>query len=130
MKIIPLANQSRKNRVFFDNLVKELAICLNTGAESVNRDLQLPVYICHSHAGQLANGDEYFQITRDSGMTFKPIGEVLGKTTLDAIDHMLREAPPLIRHSNNRTLITNHLSAFTDLTDCHFTALNEMSSIH
>jgi len=129
MKKIALADKSRKNRVFFDNLIREIVICLNCGDTVINRELELPVYACHKYA-RTANGDDkYFQITRDSGMFFKPLGEVLSEKYLDSIDQMLREAPSELKLCGKRALITSYISEVTDLTDCHFSALNQMTSI-
>lgn len=129
-KIIKLANRSRKNRIFFDNLIRELAICLNTGDTSLNRELLSPTYVNHSHANAVDNKETYFRITRDSGMLMKPLGDILPCKLLDQLDAMLASAPACLKRSNSRSLIGDYLIQSTDLNDCHLSALNEMQSIN
>ena len=129
-KIIKLANRSRKNRIFFDHLIRELAICLNVGDTSINRKQLAPSYVNHSLAGTVAEDENYFQLNRDTGCLFQPLENILPVAILDALDAMLQQAPPELKGSCSRKLITDYLTQCTDLTDCHYSALNMMQSIH
>ena len=60
-KIIKLANRSRKNRVFFDQLIRMLAVELHLGSDELNRFHLMPVYVCHSHARETAHSEHYIQ---------------------------------------------------------------------
>lgn len=128
--MIKLANRSRRDRVFFDMLIRELAICLNTGDTSINRELLSPVYVNHAHAGAAADDETYFQITRNSGIQFKPLCDILPDKLLGKLDHMLANAPACLKQSDSRQLIGDYIKQCTDLTDCHLSALNGMQSIY
>lgn len=128
MDKIKLANRSRKNRVLFDFLVLELVVEINLGTISLNRDLLIPTYVNHAHAGSLSEADNYVQLNRDTGCQFVPQGEALPSNLLAALDKMLREAPAKLKGCRSRKMITDYLRQHTDLTDCHFTALNKMQS--
>lgn len=128
-KKIALANRSRKNRIFYDFLVRDIAINLNLGEKQLNRDLLAPVYANHSHAANL-NDVNYCQVTRDSGCFYLPYNKILSKEMLDQLDAILAEAPPELHHCGSNKMITDYLRQRTDLTDCHFTALNIMQSIN
>lgn len=130
VKIIRLANRSRKNRIFFDHLIRELAICLNLGDTSLNREELVPTYCNHSQAGKVAFDENYIQLNRDTGCLFLPLVNVLPGSVLDTLDEMLLQAPPELKGCRSRKLITEYLSQHTDLTDCHYSALNQMQSIH
>lgn len=129
-KIIKLANRSRKNRIFFDHLIRELAICLNEGDTSINRGQMAPTYVNHSMAGTVTDDENYIQLNRDTGCLFQQIEKILPVSILDALDDMLWQAPPELKGSCSRKLITKYLTQCTDLTDCHYSALNMMQSIH
>ena len=47
---IKLANRSRRNRVFFDDFIREMAICLNVGEAALNREQLFPTYVNHAQA--------------------------------------------------------------------------------
>lgn len=126
MKKIKLANKSRGNRMFFDNLVKEIAICINVGYAAINRDLELPSYRGIRRRGEEAtsHGSKVSSIGFDT-----PVG-MLSRKTLDAIDLMLQEAKSLrLEGCNSRRRISDFIIEHTDLTDCHLCALNEMMSL-
>ena len=125
-KIIKLANRSRKNRMFFDNLILELAICLNVGDTTLNRDLMLPSY---RGIQTRCNDKEAISLSKVAAVGFNTPRQMLPTPTLDAIDRALREAPPQLKGCGSIRLIKNYISAFTDLNDCHLTALNTMQSI-
>ena len=129
-KIIRLANRSRKNRIFFDHLIRELAICLNVGDTSLDREVLVPTYVNHSMAGKVRNNEYYCQITRDDGILFLPLYDILPSDLLDRLDEMLANAPANLKRCGSRKLITDYLSQCTDLTQCHYSALNQMQSIH
>ena len=130
MKTIPLANRSRKNRIFFDHLIRELAICLNVGDTSLDREVLVPTYVNHLHAGMVAKDEYYIQPNRDTGCLFLPLGDVLPSSLLDRLDEMLANAPANLKRCGSRKLITDYLSQCTDLTQCHYSAMNQMQSIH
>ena len=129
MQKLKLSARSRRNRMFFDNLIRELAICLNVGDTALNREELFPTYVNHAQAGELVNDEYYIQINRDTGCLFRPLAELLPNKTLDDLDALLAEAPPELKHCGSRRMITDYLSQRTDLADCHFSALNEMQSI-
>ena len=126
---IKLANRSRTNRMFFDHLIRELAICINVGDMALNREQLVPTYVKHSQARELVENEYYIQITRDTGCLYQPLGQILPSKLLDQIDKMLQQAPHHLKGSHSRKLITDYLSSCTDLTDCHYSALNLMQSI-
>lgn len=126
--MIKLANRSRKNRVLFDFLVLELVVEINLGTTSLDRDLLIPTYVNHEHAGNLSEADNYVQLNRDTGCQFVPQGEALPSNLLADLDKMLRKAPPELKGCRSRKMITDYIRQHTDLTDCHFTALNQMAS--
>ena len=128
--MIKLANRSRKNRVFFDNLIRELAICLNTGDTYLNRELLSPVYVNHAHAGAKAGEETYSQVNCSSGTMFKPLRDILPAKLLDDLDAMLANAPACLKQCDSRPPIGNYIKQCTDLTDCHLSALNEMQSLY
>lgn len=128
MKKIALANRSRKNRVFYDFLIRDLVVNLNCGEKQLNRDLLVPSYASHAHAANL-NAENYCKVTRDTGCFYKPYTEILSKVILDQLDALLAEAPSELNHCGCRKMITDYLRQRTDLTDCHFSALNPMTSI-
>lgn len=128
MQKLKLANRSRKNRIFYDFLILNLAVELNLGSKALNRDLFAPTYVNHIHAAN-PNADNYCRVTRDSGCLFLPYREILSKKMLDDLDVILAEAPPELYHCGSRKMITDYLSQRTDLTDCHFVALNQAVSI-
>lgn len=128
MQILKLSNRSRKNRIFYDFLILDLAISLNGGEKQLNRALLAPTYVNHAHAANLNDGC-YCQVTRDSGCFYRPYHEILSKKMLDQLDVILADAPPELYRCGSRKMITDYLSLRTDLTDCHFVALNEMQSI-
>lgn len=129
MKKIPLANRSRKNRIFFDHLVRELAISLNMGDDSLNRGQLVPTYVSHEYAGKASDKGNYVQLNSKSGCLYVPLGDVLPASLLNAIDNMLMQAPPELKGCGSRKQITDYLSQCTDLTDCHYSAMNEMQSV-
>lgn len=126
---IKIANRSRKNRVFFDDFIREMVICLNVGEAALNREQLFPTYVNHAQAGKLVENEYYIQITRDTGCLYQPLGQILSSKLLDQIDEMLQKAPRNLKGSHSRKLITDYLSSCTDLTDCHYSALNLMQSV-
>ena len=128
MQKLKLSARSRKNRILYDFLARDLAINLNCGEKQLNRDLLAPTYVNHAHATNIITWN-YCQVTRDSGCFYRPYRELLPKKTLDDLDALLAEAPPELKHCGSRRMITDYLSQRTDLADCHFSALNEMQSI-
>lgn len=129
MKKIHLANRSRKNRIFFDQLIRELVICLNTGDVSLNRNLLMPTYVNHKLAGKISEDSNYIKVNYATGLLFCPLSDVLHYKILDALDKMLFEAPLNLKHCNSRHLITEYLASCTDFNDCNFSALNEMQCL-
>lgn len=116
--------------MFFDHLIRELAICLNVGDTALNREELMPTYVNHARARELADDYNYIQITRDTGCLYLPLAQILPNKLLDQIDEMLRQAPCNLKRSHSRELITAYLSTCTDLTDCHYSAMNLMQSIY
>ena len=115
--------------MFFDHLIRELAVCLNVGDTALNREQLVPTYVKHSQARELVEDENYIQITRDTGCLYQPLGQILPSKLLDQIDEMLRQAPHNLKGSHSRKLITDYLSSCTDLTDCHYSAMNLMQSV-
>ena len=90
--MIRLANRSRRNRMFFDNLLKEIAICINTGAKAINHDIELPSYRGGSRRkeeGVIDMGDNHQAIGFDTP------SQMLSRGTLRAVDAMVAEAASL-----------------------------------
>ena len=129
MHKLQLANRSRKNRIFYDFLILDLAINLNCGERQLNRDLLVPTYVNHAHASDLRDDENYIQLGRDNGCLYHPYREILSRKMLDCLDAVLAEAPPELYHCGSRKMITDYLRQHTDLTDCHFVALNQATSI-
>lgn len=125
-KIIKLADKSRKNRILYDFLVLELVVETNLGTRHLDRDLLVPSYLNHQHAGKAQENEYYCKITRDDGCIFVPQGQAFPKQLLDQLDDLLRQAPPELKGCRSRKMITDYIRHHTDLTDCHFTALNQM----
>lgn len=99
--------------MFFDNLIKEMAICINVGDTCINRDLEL-----FSYRGKKQN------------IGFDTPGGMLSDSTLTAIDLMLSEAMRQgLTGCNSRIRISDFIKQHTDLTDCHLCALNDMMSL-
>ena len=125
--MIRLANRSRKNRMFFDNLIKEIAICINVGYTTVNRTVELP-----SYRGLQRRKDED---VIDIGNNHQAIGfdtpeDMLSPSLLRSIDGMLAEAKAEgLSGCGSRLQISKFIQEHTDLTDCHLCALNEMMSL-
>lgn len=117
--------------MFFDQLIKELAICLNTGEKSLNRLLFMPVYKNHSANANVYQDNEYYQqVSRDSGCLWTPLKECLSSKVLNALDNMLGNAPDDLIRCNSRSKIQNYIMKYTDLVDCHFESMNYMQSIN
>ena len=116
--------------MFFDHLIRELAICLNVGDTALNREQLVPTYVNHAQAGELVEDENYIQITRDTGCIYKPLALILPSKLLDQIDEMLMQAPHNLKGSHSRKLITDYLSSCTDLTECHYSAMNLMQSVY
>ena len=125
--MIRLANRSRCNRMFFDNLLKEIAICINTGAKGINHDIELPSYRGVSRRkeeGVIDMGDNHQAIGFDTP------SQMLSRGTLRAVDAMVAEAASLgLAGCGSRQMISDYIESKTDLTDCHLCALNEMMSL-
>lgn len=125
--MIRLANRSRCNRMFFDNLLKEIAICINTGAKAINHDIELPSYRGMSRRkeeGVIDMGDNHQAIGFDTP------SQMLSRGTLRAVDAMVAEAASLgLAGCGSRQKISDYIKSKTDLTDCHLCALNEMMSL-
>ena len=45
--------------MFFDHLIRELAICLNVGDTALNREQLVPTYVKHSQAKELVENENY-----------------------------------------------------------------------
>ena len=123
MSKIKLANRSSKNRMFYDNLIKEIAICLHCGDRILNRELQLPSY---RGTNTRLKDKEAISLTKNEAMGFDTPRDMLPVATLDQIDRMLSEAPCRLMRCKSREPITEYIKQRTDLTDCHLTALNEL----
>lgn len=125
--MIRLANRSRCNRMFFDNLLKEIAICINTGAKAINHDIELPSYRGMSRRkeeGVIDMGDNHQAIGFDTP------SQMLSRGTLRAVDAMVAEAASLgLAGCGSLQKISDYIKSKTDLTDCHLCALNEMMSL-
>lgn len=126
-KKILLANKSRKNRMFFDNLIKEIAISVNTGDTMLNRDIELPSYRGRQRRkeeGVIDTGNNHQAIGFDTP------GTMLPPATLKALDEMLAEARDKgLTGCNSRRVIADFILCRTDLTDCYLCALNDMMSL-
>ena len=113
--------------MFFDSFIKEFAICINTGACRVNRDIELPSYR-GIHARMLPGVIDYG--SNHAAVGFNTPGTMLNPKTLNALDNMLCAAKEEgLTHCNSRKRIQDFLLAHTDFTTCHLGALNEMLSI-
>ena len=113
--------------MFFDSFIKELAICINTGACRVNRQLELPSYR-GMHERLLHGVIDYG--SNHAAVGFDTPGTMLNSKTLTALDNMLCAAKEKgLTHCNSRKRIQDFLLAHTDLTTCHLCALNGMLSI-
>ena len=116
--------------MFFDQLIRELAICINTGEKSLNRELLMPMYKNHSaNVNAYHDNIHYEQVSRDSGCLWTPLKECLSSKVLDALDNMLCNAPGDLMRCNSRSRIQKYMMEYTDLVDCHFDAMNTMQSI-
>lgn len=119
--VIKLANRSRKNRSFFDSLIRVLAVEINIGSDSLNRDLMLASYRPPQDMSAENIGSRVEKRGWDTPR------DMLPKATLDAIDDMLAEARRQgLEGCCDKVRIAQFIIGHTDLTDCHTTALNEM----
>jgi len=113
--------------MFFDNLIKEMAICIHVGDTRINRELELP-----SYRGRNRRLDDDVV---DFGNNHQAIGfdtpaGLLSKQTLDAIDAMLElAAAEGLTGCASRQRIAGFIIQHSDLTDCHLVTLNEMVSL-
>ena len=125
--MIRLANRSRSNRMFYDNLVKEIAICINMGYPSINRELELPSYRGISSR----KGEDVIDIGNNhAAIGFDTPAGMLPPAVLRAIDGMMEEAKKEgLAGCGSRRTISDFIISHTDLTDCHLSALNEMYSL-
>lgn len=121
--MIKIANKCRSNRMFFDNLIKEIAICINVGDTEINRELELPSY--RGIKGR--SGDSLCFGSKVSAIGFDTPSDMLSGKCLDAIDRMLRDAKQ--KGINTKQQIAELIKEHTDLTDCHLCALNGMMSL-
>ena len=113
---IKLANRSRSNRMFYDNLIKEIAICINVGDTAINRELELPSY----RPMQGKSKDDIIHNSKTSVIGFDTPATMLPASVLDRIDGMLQEATRQnLTHYNSRRRISDIIKIHTDLTDCH-----------
>lgn len=103
-----------------------MVVEINLGTKKLDRELLIPSYVNHMHAGNLGNDEYYCQLSRDTGCWFVPQGQALPKQLLDQLDDLLRQAPSELKGCCSRKIITDYIRHHTDLTDCHFTALNQM----
>ena len=124
MQKLKLANRSRRNRRFYDSLIRELYFLLEHGITELNRDLILPSY--NGPHGVIT--DECIQNPEDA-WDFDTPRTMMPETMLDAIDQMLRDAPSLLKGCGNRKIITDYLNSRTDFNSCHFTALNACTEL-
>ena len=121
MTIIKLANRSRSNRNFYDSLIRVIAVEINIGSTSLNRDMELWSY-----------RPVYDMTAEDFGSNVEKRGwdtprQMLPAKTLDAIDAMLVEAAQQgLEGCCDKPRIMAFIKEHTDLTDCHLTALNEL----
>lgn len=122
--MIKLENLTRKNRIFYDSFIREIIICLAYGDKKTNRDLMLASYVNHKHGDNVSDPDNYFQLNRDTGCTFKPIKDVVSKKTLDAIDEMLSNAN--LAPCFDLTKLKQYLKEQSDLSDSSLSAANGM----
>ena len=119
-----IENATRKNRIFYDMLIRELIIDLAYGYKSISRDMLLPSYVNHKACVNHADDDNYFQLNRDTGCTFKPIKDVVSKRNLDAIDEMLAAAN--IAPTKNLEVLKQYLKDHLQLSDSTLSAANGM----
>ena len=112
--------------MFYDNFIKEIAICINVGDTRVSRDIELPSYrsIQHRSKGCLVHNSKV------SAIGFDTPSQLLPSSVLDRIDEMLQEAAEQgLTHCGSRGIISDFIMSYTDLTECHLCALNEMMSL-
>ena len=129
-KIIHLAAKSRKNRMFFDNVIKDIAICINIGQESIDPDLDMGL---PSYRGRNRRNEEG---VTDIGNNHQAVGfdtmrQMLSPATVRAINDMLSLAKAEgLANCCDRRKISDFIQTHTDLTDCHLCTLNEMASLN
>lgn len=125
--MIALAAKSRKNRMFFDNLIKEIAISINVGDVTLNQNLELPSY----RGMQRRKEENVVHIgSNHQAVGFDTPRSMLTHTTLCALDALLGEAKDKgLKGCGSRQRIADFIISQTDLTECHLTALNEMMSL-
>lgn len=121
---VRLQNTSRKNRMFFDSLIRELAICVYLGDTSLNRSLELPSYRGPHNFD--APGTVYIG-NNHAAVGFDTPGGLLSPRCLAGLDAMLAAAEAGGLKGCTEAECRAFLLASTDLTDCHLSALNEMS---
>lgn len=120
-KKIKLSNRSRKNREFYDALLRTLAVEINIGSTRLNRDLMLPSFrpIHDTTAEHIGSHVEK--------RGWDTPADMLPASTLDAIDNMLADAASQnMKDCCDKIRISQYLINQTDLTTCHLCALNEL----
>lgn len=116
--------------MFFDELIRLIAVEINIGSTCLNRDLMLPSY---RGINTRLSDEGNIPISKTEAMGFNTPRELLTPKTLDQIDGLLAEAC----HKQLEGLcsilsIMDFLKEHTDLTDCHLTAINnlELTNYH
>ena len=118
---IKLANRSRHNRNFYDNLIRTIAVEINIGSPSLNRDVELWSY----RSVHDMEAEDFGSHVEKRG--WDTPRKMLPEKTLDAIDAMLAVAVQQgFEGCCDKPRIMAFIKEYTDLTDCHLTALNEM----
>lgn len=110
--------------MFFDELIRSIAVEINIGSACINRDLILPSYRGINTRLQC---EENISISKTEAMGFNSICEILPQKMLDQIDVMLAEAcRKKLEGTCSIMVIRDFLKEHTDLNDCHLTSLNEL----
>lgn len=106
--------------MFFDSLIRCLAVEINIGSTELNRDLELP-----SYRSVYSEGESLGSHVEKRG--WNTPREMLSSKILDAIDDMLKEARRQgLECCCDKIKISQFLWEHTDLNSCHTVALNEM----
>ncbi|MBP5776716.1 MAG: hypothetical protein J6W56_04110 [Prevotella sp.] len=113
--------------MFYDSLIKDIAICINVCDTRINRDLEHPSY----RGIQRRKQEGAICQSNVSAIGFDTPAQMLPPSALNNIDDMLQEAKRRnLTGCNSRRQISDFIMLHTDLTDCHLCALNEMMSLN
>jgi hypothetical protein len=112
--------------MFYDSLIKDIAVCINVGDTRINRDLEHPSY----RGIQRRKQEGTISQSNVSAIGFDTPDRMLPSSVLNNIDDMLQEAKRKnLTGCNSRRQISDFIMQHTDLTDCHLCALNDMISL-